>query len=495
MRKKARMLWFVPWVLLPSMALSGCAGIEYLNDIPRDFALALEADASEEISGEQPEAGAEAVLALSAIDRISFLMEEAYHFAGDSLSEAEQIWYRDMEQILGGYGTDVELSPEGLAAGLGEADMDKIFQCVMCDHPELFYVDGYSYTKYMRGEQITAITFSGTYNGDLESVVEREQEIRAAADGILAGIEAGADDYKKIKYVYEALISNTDYDIGVSDHQNIYSVFVHHLSVCQGYAKATQYLLNRLGVECTLVQGTVQTGEGHAWNLVKVDGEYYYVDTTWGDVSYRIEDGAAGAQGVADPGGEGAEAQGVADPGGEGAEAQNDAVPGSEGTEPQEGAASGAGDVNPQEGEKGIDTEEQEQASEAGRKYMTWEDMPEINYDYLNVTTQEILRTHTIGGVVPMPLCTAVEANYYRKEGALFSCYDEEQMAALFQKAIETGKRDVTVKCMDAVCYEEVYEALIAQRGIFDYLEDGKSTVAYAQNENQFSLTFWVTNE
>ena len=422
MRKKARMLWFVPWVLLPGMALSGCAGIEYLNDIPRDFALAQEADASEESSGEQPEAGAEAVLALSAIDRISFLMEEAYHFAGDSLSEAEQIWYRDMEQILGGYGTDVELSPEGLAAGLGEADMDKIFQCVMCDHPELFYVDGYSYTKYMRGEQITAITFSGTYNGDLESVVEREQEIRAAADGILAGIEAGADDYKKIKYVYEALISNTDYDIGVSDHQNIYSVFVHHLSVCQGYAKATQYLLNRLGVECTLVQGTVQAGEGHAWNLVRADGEYYYVDTTWGDVSYRIEDGAAGAQGVADPGGEG--------------------------TEPQEGAASGAGDVNPQEGEKGIDTEEQEQASEAGRKYMTWEDMPEINYDYLNVTTQEILRTHTIGGVVPMPLCTAVEANYYRKEGALFSCYDEEQMAALFQKAIETGKRDVTVKCM-----------------------------------------------
>ena len=68
-------------------------------------------------------------------------------------------------------------------------------------------------------------------------------------------------------------------------------------------------------------------------------------------------------------------------------------------------------------------------------------------------------------------------------------------MAALFQKAIETGKRDVTVKCMDAACYEEVYEALIAQRGIFDYLEDGKSTVAYAQNENQFSLTFWVTNE
>ena len=70
-----------------------------------------------------------------------------------------------------------------------------------------------------------------------------------------------------------------------------------------------------------------------------------------------------------------------------------------------------------------------------------------------------------------------------------------EQMAALFQRAIENGQRDLTIKCADAVCYEEIMAALIDNQEIFDYLQDRESGVAYAQNDKQLSLTFWVTNE
>ena len=121
--------------------------------------------------------------------------------------------------------------------------------------------------------------------------------------------------------------------------------------------------------------------------------------------------------------------------------------------------------------------------------------MPEINYDYLNVTTEELLRTHSIGGAVAMPVCTATAANYYVREGAYFTSYDKEQMKALFQKAAQEGAGDVTIKCSDAACYEEIVSMLIAEQEIFDYLNEGESQIAYAQNEKQLSLTFWVTNE
>lgn len=207
------------------------------------------------------------------------------------LSVSEKLWYRDMALALGTMKDKIKLSGEGIAAGLDEAVVDKIFQYILNDHPELFYVEGYSYTKYTRGEKTVAIEFAGTYNQDMETALARGQEIEKAVEEFIETMPAPQDDYDLIKYVYEKLIRDTDYDVNSEDNQNIYSVFVGHSSVCQGYSKAFQLIMNRMGVECVLVQGKVlETGEGHAWNLVKSNGEYYYVDATWGDISYQDAD-------------------------------------------------------------------------------------------------------------------------------------------------------------------------------------------------------------
>ncbi len=407
MRKKLKLCAGILMLLF----MTGCSSQEILQEVPQT--IVLPENYTDALSVQETAATED-----DNTESFSLLQEGGSRFAYESLDAQEQIWYEEIEQALGSMDDTVKLSTDPLEQGMDEQDIDKIFQCVLIDHPEIFYTTGYTYTRYSRGEQTVGIDFAGTYELTKEEAVERAETIQSVSAEWLAAMDASASEYDKVKSVYEAIIFSTNYDLNAADNQNIASVFLRGASVCQGYAKATQYLLNQLGVMCTLVQGTVDTGEAHAWNLVCVDGEYYYVDTTWGDASYRMEDG-----------------------------------------------------------------------SEQGN-------LPEINYDYLCVTTQELLRTHRIDSVIPMPECTAAAANYYVREGVYFTSYDREQMQEIFDRVASEGRTDVTLKCADEICYEEICHALIDEQEIFSYMQmPGSRTVTYAQNGKQLSLTFWVTND
>lgn len=404
------------------LCLTGCSQGDFLKEQLKTVALKPEVLSPEPVDGVSGEGAVgtadttETVTITAEVQDLLYRQGSCYAYK--SLNVTEALWYDEMAACIGGMQQEIALDEWGLEQGLNEGDVDRIFQCVLMDHPELFYVEGYTYTKYNRGDKLVGIKFAPTYSLEQEQVKARKTQIEQEAAKLIQQAEGFTDEYDKVKYVYETIIRTTEYDLSAPDNQNIYSVFVNHVSVCQGYAKAMQYILERLGIACTLVQGSVDTGEGHAWNLVKVNGSYYYVDATWGDASY---------------------------------------LP----------------DENGQESEY----------------------VPPVSYDYLCVTTNQLLQTHILGSIVELPVCTDTRDNYYVRENALFTTYDREQMRALFEKMNTGVCKEVLVKCDGWECYREIRDAMIEEQEIFDYLAREDTSVHYIHNEKQLSMSFWVTNE
>lgn len=168
--------------------------------------------------------------------------------------------------------------------------MELAYQAVRYDYCEFFWADQLTYVTYSRDDEITAIEITPTFTMSEEEQAAIQQQIDAEAERMLADAPTEGSDFEKALYVYETLIREVDYVEGSENNQNIISVFINHETICQGYAYATQYLLERLGISCTTVTGVVDNGEAHAWNLVVLDGEYYYIDTTWGNSQYVYRD-------------------------------------------------------------------------------------------------------------------------------------------------------------------------------------------------------------
>lgn len=130
-------------------------------------------------------------------------------------------------------------------------------------------------------------------------VKRRKKQIEKAVKPFIKGIKKSMSDYEVALLAHENIVELIDYDsIGLDIQErdpdseskpdnlrSIYGVFVEEKAVCAGYARAFQYLMSRLGIECAYVRGECHGGGWHAWNLIKLEGEYYYVDVTHDDSS------------------------------------------------------------------------------------------------------------------------------------------------------------------------------------------------------------------
>ncbi len=157
--------------------------------------------------------------------------------------------------------------------------LKSVFEAVYNDHPELFWLETAYSCKYLPNGGCVEITLK--YNETAENLEEAKQRFDGAAEEILAGARALGSDSEKEKYIHDALMQSVVYEVSAPMNQSAYSALVNGRSVCAGYARAFQHLMQQLGIPCYYCTG--YAGEEHAWNIVRMDGAYRNVDVTWDD--------------------------------------------------------------------------------------------------------------------------------------------------------------------------------------------------------------------
>lgn len=200
---------------------------------------------------------------------------QEYYFK--QLTEEEQRVYRELLKGIRAREKEFYLTISD------DDSIDRSYHAVLKDHPEIFWVHNREKiykTTYSDSDYCVftpGYTYTDSEINEIQTAMEQSfQEVRAL-------IPEDAGDYEKVRIVYTYVIDHTQYQTG-EDDQSIAGVFWKKSAVCAGYAGAVQYLLERLDIPCIYVDGSTKgSTEGHAWDIVKIGQEYYYVDATNGD--------------------------------------------------------------------------------------------------------------------------------------------------------------------------------------------------------------------
>ena len=214
------------------------------------------------------------------------------------------------EQVNATGPDDAELSSKVIAALGKEIDLGKVLDCLLVDCPaELYWYDkvagityGYSFT--LTTEKVSVVctasmSVAGAYSTGARYEVDasKVQSAYAALDKAQEIVNEYQSDstYEKLLAYKNEICNLTSYNDAAAGESNntpygdpwqliyVFDEDPNTTVVCEGYAKAFQYLCDLSGIDCYTVTGTMGGGKGagaHMWNIVPMDGQNYLVDVT-----------------------------------------------------------------------------------------------------------------------------------------------------------------------------------------------------------------------
>lgn len=196
---------------------------------------------------------------------------EAEAVSEDSLKAAELYCYQQLSMRA----ETIDVSEYGIP----REKIGKVFSGTLNDHPDLYFVEG-GFSYLPDGDTVRLIY--PRYMDGLD-----DNAFQTGLNEALSAVETDMSDLEKAVALHDYLVINCEYDYEnylaktiPTNSYSAYGVLVERKAVCQGYALTYKLLLNKVGIECYMV---TSSSMNHAWNLIKLDGQFYQVDVTWDD--------------------------------------------------------------------------------------------------------------------------------------------------------------------------------------------------------------------
>lgn len=175
------------------------------------------------------------------------------------------------------------------SAGITTDEISLVFNYYRNDHPEHFWL-GTAYSYSYSGNTVLSLKpMTSKQEGAPAYLLSKSEKAQAqtkwdaAVEKYLSLINKSMSEYDRELILHDALVNDCTYNKNGGDFiHSAYGALVQKVAVCDGYSRAFAYLLRQAGIECTIAHGSSR-GEGHAWNMAKINGSWYHVDITWAD--------------------------------------------------------------------------------------------------------------------------------------------------------------------------------------------------------------------
>ena len=152
----------------------------------------------------------------------------------------------------------------------------------LADYPELgclYSKVSYYYMGNSNGNRITRILIKSPYESSELKEITLDYVNRLKSFINVPLKDSSMSTMEKMLYVHDKIVVQADYIDDGTPYSHIASnILMKGQGVCQSYAGIFNNAMSMLGIDCIYVMS-----DSHAWNAVRIDGLWYYVDVTWDD--------------------------------------------------------------------------------------------------------------------------------------------------------------------------------------------------------------------